>query len=175
MVPREEFDRGQIGEMAADRLLHIDLAPAGPLLGIGLGAMEVRAGIGRLDLGERAAPARRRGGRRRPAPARARARSAWRTGSGRPSTSGPAAMIARYIASDSGRRPSLSSSVRLHQDGGNIIGIDRQRAIEAVHAALQVAGQLEGLEEVEPDRRRARLGRRRAFEIVDRAARHRRR
>ena len=53
-IPVEEFDRGQIGEMAIDRLLDIDLAAAGLLLGIGLDTAQVGIGKGGLHLGQRA-------------------------------------------------------------------------------------------------------------------------
>jgi hypothetical protein len=54
MIAVEELDRGQIGEMAIDRLLDKDLAAAGLLLGIGLDAAKVGIGKGGLHFGQRA-------------------------------------------------------------------------------------------------------------------------
>ena len=136
--------RRQIGEMAADRLLHIDLAAAGPLLGIGVGAVEIgvrdrprgprragrsRAAARRVVVGpDQLEPVRERLARRLGQAVGVRA-----DGDDRADTS-PAIPAAR---------PSRSQQLRLHQDGGDVIGIDGQRAIEARHAALEVAGQVE--------------------------------
>ena len=83
---------------------------------------------------------------------------------------GPVARIARNIASASAARPSRSSSSAFIRIGRHVIGIDRQRAIEAGQAALEVAGQVERLEQVEPDRRRPGLGGRGPLEPVAIAA-----
>ena len=158
MLAREEFERRQIGEMAVDRLLHIDFPAAGALLRIGHGAVEVGAGPGGLELGKRAferggaaivvGPDQRDARARTPAgPVREGLRRSGRT-----------AMIAR-IESERFRRASQPfQDVRLHQDGGTIIGVDGQRAVEARQPAVRLAGAVVSLEEVEPDRRRARLG-----------------
>jgi hypothetical protein len=47
--------------------------------------------------------------------------------------------------------PEPLEQLGLLQQGGSVIGIDRERAIEALHRAIEVAGRLQRLEVIEPD------------------------
>ena len=168
MRAREEFQRGQIGEMAVDGLLHIDLAAPGGLFGIGFGAAEVRVREGRANLGQRRRQRRRAaivlGSNQLLSVRQRRARR------GRQDFEIGAGGDDRAVKLDRLARPVQPlQHLRLLDQSGDEIGIGGERAVEAGEAALEVAGQLMRLEEIVPGRRRARIGRRRPFEMGDRA------
>ena len=150
--------------MAADRLLDIDSPPSGALLGIGPGPAEIGTGPGRRRSRRAALRARRRAARRRRDQRQRRGRMRASTGSGRPSRRGSEAMIARNKASRFRPAAEPIEQIGLHDDGGKIIGIDEQRAIEARQPPLRFAGLVERLEQVEADRRRVGLDLRRVLE-----------
>jgi hypothetical protein len=167
MVPREEFQGGQIGEMAADRLLHIDLPAPGPLLGIGPRPVEIGSRESLFQPGEGDLEG---GG----APVVVGAHQIETARKGREDRLGQAVQGGigggdRAIQGQGFRRAAQPvQQIGFHDDGGHIVGIDRQGAIEALQPAFQVAGGVARLEEVEPDRGGAGLGLGGALEPCDR-------